>query len=86
MHSLSAIAMVQRPSSTSGSVPAVVASADVTTAVWLAQNDLAIRMAMLALMSRTNPVQTGRVLGLLDDLADLVGRCEQDLHASVGCC
>jgi hypothetical protein len=62
------------------------ASADVTTAVLLAQNDLAIRMAMLALMSRTNPVQVGRVLGLLDDLADLVGQCEQDLHTSVmGC-
>ncbi|MFM8661908.1 MAG: hypothetical protein ACKOCI_11330 [Cyanobium sp.] len=62
------------------------ASADVTTAVLLAQNDLAIRMAMLALISRTNPVQTGRVLGLLDDLADLVGQCEQDLRTSVmGC-
>lgn len=62
------------------------ASADVTTAVLLAQNDLAIRMAMLALMSRTNPIQVGRVLGLLDDLADLVGQCEQDLHTSVmGC-
>jgi hypothetical protein len=62
------------------------ASADVTTAVLLAQNDLALRMAMLALMSRTNPVQVGRVLGLLDDLADLVGQCEQDLHTSVmGC-
>jgi hypothetical protein len=43
-------------------------------------------MAMLALMSRKNPVQVGRVLGLLDDLADLVGQCEQDLHTSVmGC-
>jgi hypothetical protein len=62
------------------------ASADVTTAVLLAQNDLAIRMAMLALMSRKNPVQVGRVLGLLDDLADLVGQCEQDLRTSVmGC-
>jgi hypothetical protein len=62
------------------------ASADVTTAVLLAQNDLAIRMAMLALMSRTNPIQVGRVLGLLDDLADLVGQCEQDLRTSVmGC-
>jgi hypothetical protein len=62
------------------------ASADVTTAVLLAQNDLALRMAMLALMSRTNPIQVGRVLGLLDDLADLVGQCEQDLHTSVmGC-
>jgi hypothetical protein len=62
------------------------ASADVTTAVLLAQNDLALRMAMLALMSRTNAVQVGRVLGLLDDLADLVGQCEQDLQASsMGC-
>ncbi len=62
------------------------ASADVTTAVLLAQNNLASRMAMLALMSRTNPAQVGRVLGLLDDLEDLVGRCEQDLHAGVMCC
>jgi len=62
------------------------ASADVTTAVLLAQNDLALRMAMLALMSRTNPIQVSRVLGLLDDLADLVGQCEQDLRTSVmGC-
>ncbi|QVL52450.1 MAG: hypothetical protein KFB97_13720 [Cyanobium sp. M30B3] len=62
------------------------APADVTTAVMLAQNDLAIRMAMLALKSRTNAVQVGRVLGLLDDLADLVGQCEQDLQARLmGC-
>jgi hypothetical protein len=56
--------------------------ADATTAVLLAQNDLAIRMATLALISRTNPLQVGRVLGLLDDLANLVGQCEQDLRAS----
>jgi hypothetical protein len=56
--------------------------ADATTAVLLAQNDLAIRMATLALISRTNPLQVGRVLGLLDDLANLVGQCEQDLRSS----
>lgn len=66
----------------SAATAALAAPADVTTAVLLAQNDLAIRMAMLALMSRTNPVQVGRVLGLLDDLADLVGRCEQDLRTA----
>jgi hypothetical protein len=66
----------------SAATAALPAPADVTTAVLLAQNDLALRMAMLALMSRTNPVQVGRVLGLLDDLADLVGRCEQDLRTA----
>jgi hypothetical protein len=60
--------------------------ADVITAVLLAQNDLATRMAMLALTSRTNSLQVGRVLGLLDDLAELVDQCEQDVHASVACC
>jgi hypothetical protein len=54
--------------------------------VLLAQNDLAIRMAMLALTSRTNPRQVGRVLSLLDELAELVGQCEQDLHSRVACC
>jgi hypothetical protein len=75
--------MHKRVRSTPGSVPAFGAPADVTTAVLLAQNDLAIRMAMLALTSRTNPLLVGRVLGLLDDLAQLVDQCEQDLHASV---
>jgi hypothetical protein len=54
--------------------------------VLLAQNDLAIRLAMLALTSRTNPRQVGRVLSLLDELAELVGQCEQDLHSRVVCC
>jgi hypothetical protein len=78
--------MQDRLRSISGSAAALGTPADVTTAVLLAQNDLAIRMAMLALMSRTNPVQVGRVLGLLDELADLVDRCEHDLHSSVMCC
>jgi hypothetical protein len=43
-------------------------------------------MATLALISRTNPLQVGRVLGLLDDLANLVGQCEQDLRASATNC
>ena len=78
--------MRKRARSTPGFVPALGAPADVATAVLLAQNDLAIRMAMLALTSRTNPMQVGRVLGLLDDLAELVDQCEQDLRASVDCC
>jgi len=77
--------MSKRVRSTSGSLPALGAPADVTTAVLLAQNDLAIRMAMLALTSRTDPMQVGRVLGLLDDLAELVDQCEQDMHARVVC-
>jgi hypothetical protein len=77
--------MSKRVRSTSGSLPALGAPADATTAVLLAQNDLAIRMAMLALTSRTNPMLVGRVLGLLDDLAALVEQCEQDLHARVVC-
>ena len=78
--------MHKRLASISGSALSLGTSADATTAVLLAQNDLASRMAMLALMSRTNPVQVGRVLALLDELADRVSRCEQDLHTSVmGC-
>jgi hypothetical protein len=78
--------MHKRLRSISGSASALGVPADVTAAVLLAQNDLATRMAMMALMSRTNPVQVGRVLVLLDELADLVGRCEQDLHSSAMCC
>lgn len=83
--------MPRRTRLSSGALPAVdtpadVATADVTTAVLLAQNDLAIRMAMLALASRTNPVKVGRVLSLLDELARLVDQCEQDLLATLLCC
>lgn len=78
--------MPRRVRASSGSLSALGAPADITTAVLLAQNDLAIRMAMLALTSRTNPRQVGRVLSLLDELAELVGQCEQDLHSRVVCC